>query len=216
MWVVHKEHLILLGIMSVAVVVHLFAFRNIKSDRFSYWLYTVIYVFQPISACITLRRWWKNVEIEGFEFSYLVIGYSDFNGFGKMRPLTILRQDWGAIECLVRSSMVPLTRINFIADNWKTECVCCIWALARSPPFPNRQCVSGNPPILGPEMTCRDRPYSNSNSNQTWTSLILTPRSGFPVNAHSERWPLSGWQTGKLLANPLTRHSLRSFKGIQS
>ncbi|PMD35335.1 hypothetical protein L207DRAFT_587645 [Hyaloscypha variabilis F] len=45
-----------LGIMSVAVVVHLFAFRNVKSDRFSYWLYTVIYVFQPISACITLRH----------------------------------------------------------------------------------------------------------------------------------------------------------------
>lgn len=44
-----------LGIMSLVNVLHLLARRNVKSDRFSYWLYTVIYVLQPVSACITLR-----------------------------------------------------------------------------------------------------------------------------------------------------------------
>uniref|UniRef100_A0A093UXV2 Digeranylgeranylglyceryl phosphate synthase n=1 Tax=Talaromyces marneffei PM1 TaxID=1077442 RepID=A0A093UXV2_TALMA len=42
----------LLAVMSLAVVVRLFAWRTVTADRYSYWLYTVIYVFQPISACI--------------------------------------------------------------------------------------------------------------------------------------------------------------------
>ncbi|OJJ50964.1 hypothetical protein ASPZODRAFT_21472 [Penicilliopsis zonata CBS 506.65] len=46
---------VLLVLMTIGCVVRLFAFRSLTSDRFSYWLYTVIYVFQPLSACITLR-----------------------------------------------------------------------------------------------------------------------------------------------------------------
>lgn len=41
-----------LAVMSLAVVLRLFAWRTVAADRYSYWLYTVIYVFQPISACI--------------------------------------------------------------------------------------------------------------------------------------------------------------------
>ncbi|RAK95224.1 UbiA family prenyltransferase [Aspergillus ibericus CBS 121593] len=44
-----------LVLMTVGCIFRLFAFRSLTSDRFSYWLYTVIYVFQPLSACITLR-----------------------------------------------------------------------------------------------------------------------------------------------------------------
>jgi hypothetical protein len=44
-----------LGILALTVIFRLFAFRDVKSDRYSYRLYTVIYLFQPLSACITLR-----------------------------------------------------------------------------------------------------------------------------------------------------------------
>ncbi|PYI02041.1 hypothetical protein BO78DRAFT_422960 [Aspergillus sclerotiicarbonarius CBS 121057] len=44
-----------LVLMTVGCIFRLFAFRSLTSDRFSYWLYTVIYVFQPLSACIALR-----------------------------------------------------------------------------------------------------------------------------------------------------------------
>ncbi|PYH89582.1 hypothetical protein BO71DRAFT_402935 [Aspergillus ellipticus CBS 707.79] len=44
-----------LVLMTIGCIFRLFAFRSLTSDRFSYWLYTVIYVFQPLSACITLR-----------------------------------------------------------------------------------------------------------------------------------------------------------------
>lgn len=45
----------IIGLLSLTVIFRLFAFRNVKSDQFSYRLYTVIYLFQPLSACITLR-----------------------------------------------------------------------------------------------------------------------------------------------------------------
>jgi 4-hydroxybenzoate polyprenyltransferase len=44
-----------LAILALTVIFRLFAFRDVKSDRYSYRLYTVIYLFQPLSACITLR-----------------------------------------------------------------------------------------------------------------------------------------------------------------
>ncbi|PWY67635.1 hypothetical protein BO94DRAFT_478734 [Aspergillus sclerotioniger CBS 115572] len=44
-----------LVLMTIGCIFRLFAFRSLTSDRFSYWLYTVIYVFQPLSACIALR-----------------------------------------------------------------------------------------------------------------------------------------------------------------
>ena len=44
-----------LGLLALTVIFRLFAFRDVKSDRYSYRLYTVIYLFQPLSACITLR-----------------------------------------------------------------------------------------------------------------------------------------------------------------
>ncbi|RAL10696.1 UbiA family prenyltransferase [Aspergillus homomorphus CBS 101889] len=44
-----------LGLMTVGCIFRLFYFRSLTSDRFSYWLYTVIYVLQPLAACVTLR-----------------------------------------------------------------------------------------------------------------------------------------------------------------
>ncbi|RAH80417.1 hypothetical protein BO86DRAFT_410954 [Aspergillus japonicus CBS 114.51] len=46
---------VVLGLMTVGCIFRLFAFRSLTSDRFSYWLYTVIYVCQPLAACVTLR-----------------------------------------------------------------------------------------------------------------------------------------------------------------
>ncbi|KAF9020362.1 hypothetical protein BDZ89DRAFT_1103284 [Hymenopellis radicata] len=44
-----------IALMSLAVVARLFAFRTLHGDRISYWVYTVLYVFQPVAACVTLK-----------------------------------------------------------------------------------------------------------------------------------------------------------------
>jgi hypothetical protein len=44
-----------LAFLAMTIIFRLFAFRDIKSDRISYRLYTLVYLIQPLSACITLR-----------------------------------------------------------------------------------------------------------------------------------------------------------------
>ncbi|QKX60398.1 uncharacterized protein TRUGW13939_07543 [Talaromyces rugulosus] len=44
-----------LALLAMTIIFRLFAFRDIKSDRISYRLYTLVYLIQPLSACITLR-----------------------------------------------------------------------------------------------------------------------------------------------------------------
>lgn len=43
------------ALLSMIVVVRLFAFKTLYGDRISYWYYTALYVLQPIAACITLK-----------------------------------------------------------------------------------------------------------------------------------------------------------------
>ncbi|KAH8691635.1 UbiA prenyltransferase family-domain-containing protein [Talaromyces proteolyticus] len=45
----------IIATLAMALILRLFAFRDVKSDRLSYRLYTLIYLVQPLCACITLR-----------------------------------------------------------------------------------------------------------------------------------------------------------------
>lgn len=44
-----------LALLAMTIIFRLFAFRDVNSDRISYRLYTLVYLIQPVSACITLR-----------------------------------------------------------------------------------------------------------------------------------------------------------------